>query len=107
MFFLWNGCHVKFNFNPNPLSLARSKFEKVLQFPLCTKETVVKNQAAKVIAVRILAINGSCPNRAKDGNCKIHKNREHAAKNFKFGIDDCNAIRKNHGLGPIYLEPVE
>ena len=56
---------------------------------------------------RILAINGPCPNRVKDGNCSIHKNREHAAINFEFGSDDCNAIRKEHGLGPIYLEPVE
>ena len=56
---------------------------------------------------RILAINGPCPNRAKDGNCTRHNIREHAAKNFKFGSDDCNAIRKDHGLGPIFLEPVE
>ena len=56
---------------------------------------------------RILAINGSCPNRAKDGNCNIHDIREHAAKNFKFGSKECNDIRKENGLGPIYLEPVE
>ena len=56
---------------------------------------------------RILSINGPCPNRAKDGNCSIHKNREHAAENFKFGSDDCNDIRKEHGLGPVYLDLVE
>jgi len=56
---------------------------------------------------RILLINGPCPNRAKNGSCTIHKNREHAAENFKFGGDDCNAIRKEHGLGPVFLEPVE
>lgn len=42
----------------------------------------------------LMAINGFCPNRAKEGNCNIHDIREHAA-------------RKEHGLGPIYLEPVE
>ena len=56
---------------------------------------------------RILTINGPCPNREKNGNCTIHNIREYAAKNFKFGSDDCNAIRKENGLGPIYLEPVK
>lgn len=56
---------------------------------------------------RLLAINGPYPNRMENGNCAIHNYREHAAKNFKFGSDDCNDIRKENGLGPIYLEPVE
>lgn len=59
------------------------------------------------LSFQLLSINGPCPNRTKEGNCNIHDIREHAAKNFKFGSDDCNAIRKDHGLGPIYLEPVE
>ena len=60
-----------------------------------------------VPGMAIARIAGHCPNRAKDGNCTIHESREHAAKNFKFGSADCNAIRKDHGLGSIYLEPVE
>jgi hypothetical protein len=55
----------------------------------------------------ILSINGPCPNRVSNGGCLIHTNREHAAKSFLFGSDDCNAIRKEHGLGPVFLEPVE
>ena len=60
-----------------------------------------------VPGMAIARVVGPCQNKAKDGSCKIHKNREHAARNFKFGSDDCNAIRIEHGLGPIYLEPVE
>ncbi|MCX6705695.1 MAG: hypothetical protein NTV24_01140, partial [Candidatus Woesebacteria bacterium] len=60
-----------------------------------------------VLGMVIARIAGPCPNRLENGNCRIHKNREHAAENFKFGSDECNDIRKGHGLGPVYLEPVE
>lgn len=55
----------------------------------------------------LLAINGVCPNRTDGGTCLVHKNREHAARNFRFGDDECNSIRKENGLGLIYLEPVD
>ena len=54
-----------------------------------------------------LAINGPCPNRARDGSCLKHDEREAAARNFQFGRGDCNAVRQENGLGPIFLEPVE
>ena len=53
----------------------------------------------------LLTINGPCPNRDPKGSCIVHEKREHAAINFKIGSSDCNAIRKEHGLGPIFLKP--
>lgn len=55
----------------------------------------------------VIAINGSCPNRLPDGSCKKHEEREHAARNFKIGCQECNDIREEHGLAPIFFEPVE
>lgn len=55
----------------------------------------------------IASINGPCPNRDLDGGCLKHEEREHAARNFKIGCNDCNAIRKENALAPIYIEPVE
>ncbi len=60
-----------------------------------------------VPGMAIARVAGPCPNKVKDGNCNIHDIREHAAENFKFGGGECNAIRRENGLGPIYLEPVE
>lgn len=54
-----------------------------------------------------LAINGPCPNRARDGSCLKHDERENAARNFQIGRKDCNAIRQENGLFPIFYEPVE
>lgn len=55
----------------------------------------------------LLAINGPCPNKTSDGDCIKHANREHAAINFRFGSFDCNKTRKEHGLAPVFIEPVE
>lgn len=55
----------------------------------------------------IVAINGPCPNRLPDGSCSNHVEREYAARRFKIGCKDCNEIRKEHGLAPIFIEPVE
>src|SRR4030042_5537346 len=55
----------------------------------------------------IVAINGPCPNRTPDGNCVKHDEREHAARNFKLGCEECNAIRQENGLPPIFVKPVE
>lgn len=55
----------------------------------------------------IVSINGSCPNRQPDGNCLMHKEREYAARNFAFGGSDCNTIRAEHGLAPVFVDPVE
>lgn len=41
---------------------------------------------------------GPCPNRAPDGSCIKHEEREHAARNWKFGSDECNAVRVAHKL---------
>jgi len=55
----------------------------------------------------VLSLNGSCPNRTAEGGCSKHEEREYAAKNFKIGSYDCNEIRKENGLVPIYIEPIE
>lgn len=55
----------------------------------------------------VVAINGPCPNRDSDGNCTKHEERSYAARNFQIGCHDCNEIRKEHNLGPLYFEPVE
>ena len=55
----------------------------------------------------VIAINGPCPNRTPEGGCSKHEEREEAAKSFKIGSPDCNEIRKEHGLPPIFIEPVE
>lgn len=55
----------------------------------------------------MLSLNGPCPNRNMDGGCKEHEEREHAARNFKIGCLDCNEIRKEHHLAPIFIELVE
>lgn len=55
----------------------------------------------------IVSLNGVCPNRLADGSCSKHEERGYAARNFRIGSDDCNAIRREHGLTPIYNEPVE
>lgn len=55
----------------------------------------------------LLAINGPCPNRLADGSCAKHEERGYAARNFRIGCSDCNAIRGEHGLAPIFIEPVE
>jgi hypothetical protein len=55
----------------------------------------------------IVSINGGCPNRRQDGTCIEHDEREHAARNFVFGNFDCNAIRAEHDLPPVFVEPVE
>ena len=55
----------------------------------------------------VIAINGPCPNREPNGNCSVHKDREAAAWNFQIGSSECNEIRKEHGLAPIFIEPVE
>jgi hypothetical protein len=55
----------------------------------------------------VIAINGPCPNRAPNGSCSVHQDREAAAKNFEIGSAECNAIRIENGLGPIFIEVVE
>lgn len=55
----------------------------------------------------IVTLNGPCPNRLNDGSCAKHEERGYAARNFRIGCPDCNAIRKEHGLAPIFIEPVE
>ena len=55
----------------------------------------------------IVSINSNCPNRQPDGNCSKHEERTHAARNFILGSDECNAIRQEHGLAPVFTEPVE
>lgn len=55
----------------------------------------------------IISINGPCPNRLPNGSCSKHEEREYAARNFSIGCSDCNAIRAEHSLHPIFVEPVE
>jgi hypothetical protein len=55
----------------------------------------------------VVTINGMCPNKLANGNCDKHEEREHAARNFRIGSPDCNDIRAEHGLPPIYFEAVE
>lgn len=55
----------------------------------------------------IVSVNGVCPNRLSDGSCSKHDERGYAARNFRIGCDDCNAIRREHGLSPIFTDPVE
>ena len=50
---------------------------------------------------------GKCPNLTSDGNCKKHSEREYAARNFKFGSRECNSVRTEYGLPPVFVEPVE
>jgi|GEM_PF-6669415 len=53
-------------------------------------------------------IIGKCPHLDEDGNCKIHSERSHAARNFQIGSELCNEIRVSCGL-PVMVpkEPVE
>lgn len=53
-------------------------------------------------------IVGDCSHLQDNGNCNIHKERSHAARNFQIGSELCNEIRKSHNL-PIMIqrEPVE
>jgi hypothetical protein len=46
-------------------------------------------------------IVGECPHLKQDGNCNVHKERSHAARNFQIGSDLCNEIRKSYGLSTI------
>ena len=55
----------------------------------------------------VVSLNGPCPNRLSKGGCSKHEEREHAARNFPIGCSDCNAIRAEHNLPPIFTEPVE
>ena len=55
----------------------------------------------------VIALNGPCPNRTTNGECSMHEERSYPARNFKIGSPDCNEIRKEHGLPPIFVEPVE
>lgn len=54
-----------------------------------------------------VSLNGPCPNRLPDGSCSRHDERTYAARSYQIGCDDCNAIRREHGLAPIFTEPVE
>jgi len=54
----------------------------------------------------IASLIGPCPNRAPDGSCTKHEEREHAARNFIIGCTDCNEIRASHGLAPIGVKMV-
>ena len=51
--------------------------------------------------------NGACPNLTPEGNCNKHFDREQAARDFKFGSKECNAVRIENGLSPVFCEPVE
>ena len=53
-------------------------------------------------------IIGKCPHLKPDGNCDIHEERSHAARNFQIGCQLCNEIRKSYKI-PIIIpkEPVE
>lgn len=55
----------------------------------------------------IVSINGPCLNRLPNGSCAKHEEREYAARNFNIGCPDCNEIRYEHDLAPIFIEPVE
>ena len=46
----------------------------------------------------LITLKGKCPHLKDDGNCNVHSERTHAARNFKIGCEDCNEIRKKHGL---------
>lgn len=50
---------------------------------------------------------GKCPNLLPDGSCKFYEEREYAARNFKIGSKECNQVRCENGLPPIFFEPVE
>ena len=107
------------------IDLTATKFERHRLFPKAKrlntirelemikgKETGVfytgyRNKMLGNSGVVIISINGPCPNRTPDGDCRKHSEREHAARRFKIGCEDCNAIREEHNLPPIYIEPVE
>jgi hypothetical protein len=55
----------------------------------------------------LLQLNGPCPHRSPKGECLIHEERSHAARNFTFGRKDCNEIRKENGLAPVFIETAE
>lgn len=50
---------------------------------------------------------GNCPNQLPDGSCKKYSEREYAARNFKFGSEECNKVRRSYGLPPVFVEPTE
>lgn len=102
-----------------------SKYERTRIFPDAIKVdtletlTVLKREKVKgVFYTRyrrrhlgengfvVLSLNGPCPNRTVEGGCSKYEEREYAAKNFKIGGSDCNEIRKENGLDPIFIEPV-
>ncbi len=55
----------------------------------------------------VVSLNGPCPNRLPDGDCSRHEEREYAARHFSIGSTDCNTIRSEHHIPPIFIEPVE
>jgi hypothetical protein len=50
---------------------------------------------------------GACPNQDENGGCKRYQEREHAARRFKFASQDCNKVRREYGLPPIFVEVVK
>lgn len=56
----------------------------------------------------LVVIVGKCPHLDDEGNCLVHNERSHAARNFQIGNEFCNEIRTEHSL-PIMIpkEPVE
>lgn len=47
----------------------------------------------------LVGIVGKCPNLdAETGACLMHQEREHAARNYKIGDEDCTQIRRKHSL---------
>jgi len=118
-----SGCHGLCCQNRD---LELTKFERTRLFPKAIKvgtlETLAVLKKEKVSGVFysryrrkhlgpsgfvVVSLNGPCPNRNTDGSCQKHEEREHAARNFKIGSPDCNKIRKENGLPPIFIEPVE
>lgn len=51
--------------------------------------------------------SGKCPNMDSKGHCTKYSERSHAARHFSLGSKECNEVRSEYGLPPIYKEPVE
>jgi hypothetical protein len=118
-----SGCH---GFCCQNIDLELTKFERTRVFPnakrVNTLQELARLKEEKKIGVFysryrrkhlgksgfvVVSLNGPCPNRLPDDSCAKHEEREYAARNFEIGCDDCNAIRKENGLAPIFIEPVE
>jgi Fe-S-cluster containining protein len=55
-------------------------------------------ETARRSSLFTLVLLGPCPNLAQDGSCNIYPSRPEQCRDFKFGGENCNDIRKIEGL---------